>query len=95
MQPLHSTELINRRGELKTRRGKLRNRRGVCFSRRVSICHMHTQLCGNHEQFVEALILDIEKALAFPDVSAPVTCTLSLAEITGNLSKNSYEVEST
>ncbi|KAM1532781.1 hypothetical protein ACFX10_006769 [Malus domestica] len=37
MQPLHSTELRNRRG-------KLRNRRGICFSRRVSICHMHTQL---------------------------------------------------
>ncbi|KAM1091484.1 hypothetical protein ACFX13_019259 [Malus domestica] len=88
MQPLHSTEL-------RTRRGKLRNRRGICFSRRVSICHMHTRLCGNHWQFVEAPIPDIEEAFAFPDVSAPVTCTLSFAEITGNMSKISYEVEST
>ncbi|KAM2690528.1 hypothetical protein EV1_043700 [Malus domestica] len=73
MQPLHSTELRNRRGELRTRRGKLRN----------------------HRHFVKAPIPDIEEALAFPDLSAPVTCTLSLAEITGNLSKISCEVEST
>ncbi|KAM2122518.1 hypothetical protein ACFX1Q_020184 [Malus domestica] len=88
MQPLHSTEL-------RTRRGKLRNQRGICFSKRVSACHMHTQLCGNHRQFVEAPISDIEEALAFPDVLAPVTCTLSLAEIMGNLSKISCEVECT
>ncbi|KAM1944662.1 hypothetical protein ACFX15_012865 [Malus domestica] len=88
MQPLHSTELRNRRG-------KLRNRIGICFSKRVSICHMHTQLCKNHGQFVEAPIPDIEEAPAFPDVSASVTCTLSLAEITGNLSKISGDVEST
>ncbi|KAM1760272.1 hypothetical protein ACFX12_003162 [Malus domestica] len=88
MRPLHSTELRNRRG-------KLRNRRGIFFSRRVSICHMHTQLCGNHGQFVEAQIPDIEEALAFPDVSTSVTCTLSLAEIMGHLSKISGEVEST
>ncbi|KAM1833483.1 hypothetical protein ACFX13_023303 [Malus domestica] len=72
----------------------LRYRRGTCFSRRVSTYHMHTQLCGNHEQFVEAPISDIEYAPAFPDVSAPVTCTLSFAEITGNLSKISGKVES-
>ncbi|KAM2161020.1 hypothetical protein ACFX1Q_044053 [Malus domestica] len=95
MQPLHSTELRNRRGELRTRRGKLRNRRVICFSRRVKICHMHTQLFENHGQFVEASIPDIEQALAFSDLSAPVTCTLSLAEITGNLSKISCEVENT
>ncbi|KAM2864268.1 hypothetical protein FF1_022951 [Malus domestica] len=95
MQPLHSTELRTRRGELRTRRGKLRNRRGICFSRRVSICHMHTQLRKNNRQFVEAPIPNIEEALAFPNVSAPVTCTLSLAEVTGNLSKISCEVEGT
>ncbi|KAM2462507.1 hypothetical protein PS1_013378 [Malus domestica] len=78
MQPLHSTEL-------RTRRGELRNQRGICFSRRVSICHMHTQLCRNHGHFVEASIPDIEEALVFPDVSLPVTCTLSLAEITGSV----------
>ncbi|KAM1980325.1 hypothetical protein ACFX15_036955 [Malus domestica] len=72
-----------------------RYRRGTCFSRCVSACHIHTQLCGNHRQFVEGPILDIEEALAFLDVSAPVTCTLSLAEITGNLSKISREVEGT
>ncbi|KAM2445268.1 hypothetical protein ACFX1W_013241 [Malus domestica] len=88
MQPLHSTEP-------RTRRGKLRNRKGICFSKRVSICHMHTQLCENHEEFVETPIPDIEEALAFPDMSGPVTCTLSLAEIMGNLSKISCEVEST
>ncbi|KAM2689990.1 hypothetical protein EV1_043223 [Malus domestica] len=95
MQPLHSTELRTRRGELRIQRGKLRNRRGICFSKRVSICHMHTQLCGNHGQFVEGPIPDIEETLAFPDVSAPVTCTLSLAKIMGNLSKISCEVEGT
>ncbi|KAM1776939.1 hypothetical protein ACFX11_043670 [Malus domestica] len=95
MQLLYSMELRTQRGELRTRRGKLRNRRGICFSKRVSICHMHTQLCGNHGQFVEAPIPDIEEVLAFPDASAPVTCTLSLAEITGNLSKISCEVEGT
>ncbi|KAM0967054.1 hypothetical protein ACFX2C_022738 [Malus domestica] len=88
MQPLHSMEL-------RTRKGKLINRRGIYFSRRVSICHMYTQLCGNHGQFVKAPIPDIEEALAFPNVSAPVTCTLSLAEITGNLLKISCEVEGT
>ncbi|KAM2285322.1 hypothetical protein ACFX1S_037932 [Malus domestica] len=65
------------------------------FSRRVNICHMQSQLCENHRQFVEAPIPDIEEALVFPDVPAPVTCTLSLGEITGNLSKISCEVEST
>ncbi|KAM1314697.1 hypothetical protein ACFX2F_018540 [Malus domestica] len=85
MQPLHSTEL-------RTRRGKLKNQRCICFSRRVSICHMHTQLCGNHEQFVEAPIPYSKEALAFPDVSAPVTCILSFAEITGSLSKHRFEI---
>ncbi|KAM2670727.1 hypothetical protein EV1_006626 [Malus domestica] len=92
MQPLHSTKLKTRRGELRTRRGKLRNRRSICFSRRVSMCHMHTQLCENHGQFVEALIPDIEEAFAFPDVSVPVTCTVSFAEITGSLSKRRFQI---
>ncbi|KAM1814408.1 hypothetical protein ACFX11_028078 [Malus domestica] len=65
------------------------------FSRCVNICHMQSQLYRNHGQFVEAPIPDIEEALAFPDVSAPVTCTVSFAKITGNLSKISCEVEST
>ncbi|KAM1145826.1 hypothetical protein ACFX2I_037730 [Malus domestica] len=92
MQPLHSTELRTRRGELRTRRGKLRNQRGICFSRCVSICHMHTQLYGNHGQFVKASIPDIEEAFAFPDLSAPITCTLSFAETTGSLSKRQFQI---
>ncbi|KAM1857227.1 hypothetical protein ACFX14_007357 [Malus domestica] len=56
---------------------------------------MQSQLCGNHGQFVEAPIPDIKEALAFPDMSASVTCTLSLAKITGNLLKISGDVEST
>ncbi|KAM2252598.1 hypothetical protein ACFX1S_007089 [Malus domestica] len=67
----------------------------ICFSRRVNIYHMQSQLCGNHGQFVETPILDIEETLAFPDVSAPVTCTLSFTKITGNVSTISGEVEST
>ncbi|KAM1611631.1 hypothetical protein ACFX1Z_000401 [Malus domestica] len=39
---------------------------------------MQSQLCGNHGQFVEALILDIREASAFPDVSASVTCRSQL-----------------
>ncbi|KAM1017229.1 hypothetical protein ACFX2A_047803 [Malus domestica] len=66
-----------------------------CISRHVNNCHMQSQLCRNHGQFVEVPIPNIKEALAFPNVSAPVTCTVSLAEITGNLSKISYEVEST
>ncbi|KAM1002836.1 hypothetical protein EV1_003131 [Malus domestica] len=85
MQPLHSTEL-------RTRRGKLRNQRGIYFSKRVSICHMHTQLCKNHGQFVEMPIPDIEEASAFPNVSAPVTCTLSFAKITSSLSKRRFQI---
>ncbi|KAM1392516.1 hypothetical protein ACFX2I_020084 [Malus domestica] len=75
------------------RSADLRNRRGACFSRLVSTCHMQTQLSENYGQFVEASISEIEEAPAFPDLSAPVTCTLSFAEITGNLSKISDEVE--
>ncbi|KAM2339025.1 hypothetical protein ACFX1X_018652 [Malus domestica] len=33
-----------------------------------------------------------KEALAFPDVSAPVTCILSFAEITGSLSKHRFEI---
>ncbi|KAM2668258.1 hypothetical protein EV2_019867 [Malus domestica] len=88
MQPLQSTKL-------RTRRGQLRNWRGIYFSRRVSIYHMYTQLCENHRQFIETPILDIEEASIFLDVSSSVTCILNLVEITGNLSKISGEVEST
>ncbi|KAM1168149.1 hypothetical protein EV2_030873 [Malus domestica] len=38
---------------------------------------------------------EIEEAPAFSALSALITCTLSFAEITGNLSKISGEVEST
>ncbi|KAM1778991.1 hypothetical protein COP1_040394 [Malus domestica] len=94
-QHLSHAELALRKSRVVCRSADSRYRRGTCFSKRVSACHMHTQPYENHGQFVEAPIPDIEEALAFPDVSAPVTCTLSLAEITGNLSKISCEVEST
>ncbi|KAM0989370.1 hypothetical protein ACFX2A_013444 [Malus domestica] len=92
MQPLHSTKFRTQRGELRTRRGKLRNWRGIYFSKRVSICHMHTQLCGNHGQFFKVPIPDIEEAFAFPDMSVPVTYTLSFAEITASLSKRRFQI---
>ncbi|KAM2908675.1 hypothetical protein COP2_048159 [Malus domestica] len=88
MQPLHSTEL-------RTRRGKLRNQRAICFSRHVSFGHMHTQLCGNHGQFVVASIPDIEEASALSRRVSICHMHTQLAEITGNLSKISGEVEST
>ncbi|KAM1181527.1 hypothetical protein ACFX19_000123 [Malus domestica] len=92
-QHLSHAESALRKSRAVYRSTDSRYRRGICFSRRVSICHMQSQLCRNHMQFVEAPIPNIEVALAFPKVSTPVTCTLSLAEITGNLSKISCEVE--
>ncbi|KAM2138376.1 hypothetical protein ACFX1Q_010433 [Malus domestica] len=85
----HATSALD---GFRDRRGKLRYRRGICFSRRISICHMQSQLCENHGQFVEALIPDIGKASAFPDMSASVTCSVSFAEITGSLSKCRFQI---
>ncbi|KAM1513251.1 hypothetical protein ACFX1Z_024703 [Malus domestica] len=94
-QHLSHAESDLRKSQAVCRSVNSRYRRSICFSRRVSACYMQSQLCGNHRQFVEAPIPDIEEALAFPDVSASVTCTFNLAKITGNLSKISCEVEST
>ncbi|KAM2738905.1 hypothetical protein EV2_033071 [Malus domestica] len=53
---------------------------------------MQSQLCENHGQFVKASIPDIGKAYAFPNVSAPITCRVSFAEITGSLSKRPFQI---
>ena len=67
----------------KSKRRLLRNRRGVCFLKSWAA------------QRPRGPISEIEEAPAFSASSAPVTCTISFAEITGNLSKISGEVEST
>ncbi|KAM2294229.1 hypothetical protein ACFX1S_034159 [Malus domestica] len=56
-----------------------RNRRGVCFLKSWAT------------QRPRGPISEIEEAPAFSASSAPVTCTLSFTEITGNLSKISGE----
>ncbi|KAM1120542.1 hypothetical protein ACFX2B_043976 [Malus domestica] len=62
-------------------RRSFRNRRGVCFLKSWAA------------QRPRGLISEIEEAPAFSASSAPVTCTLSFAEITGNLSKISGEAQ--
>ncbi|KAM2932521.1 hypothetical protein FF1_040583 [Malus domestica] len=41
---------------------------------------------------IEEASSEIGEAFAFPDVSASVTCRLSFAEITGNLSKRRFQI---
>ncbi|KAM2989143.1 hypothetical protein FF2_003153 [Malus domestica] len=94
-QHLSHAEYALRKSRAVCRSADSRYRRGNYFSRHVSICHMQSQLYINYGQFVEVPIPDIGKASAFPNVSAPVTCRLSLTKIMGNLSKISCEVEST
>ncbi|KAM2103734.1 hypothetical protein ACFX1T_001837 [Malus domestica] len=60
-------------------RRSFRNRRGVCFLKSWAA------------QRPRGPISEIEEAPAFSASSAPVTCTISFAEITGNLSKISGE----
>ena len=67
----------------KSKRRLLRNRRGVCFLKSWAA------------QRPRGPISEIEEAPTFPALSAPVTRTLSFAEIMGILSKISGEVEST
>ncbi|KAM1271319.1 hypothetical protein ACFX2J_032157 [Malus domestica] len=50
-------------------------------------------LCTRRSSEIEEASSEIGEAFSFPDMSAPVTCTLSLAEITGNLSKISGDIE--
>ncbi|KAM1772281.1 hypothetical protein ACFX11_047002 [Malus domestica] len=78
------TRLLSQKlGCSKTTNANLRNRRGACFLKSWAA------------QRPRGPISEIEKAPAFSALSAPVTCTLSFAEITGILSKISGEVEST
>ncbi|KAM2155281.1 hypothetical protein ACFX1Q_047007 [Malus domestica] len=60
-------------------RRSFRNRRGVCFLKSWAA------------QRPRGPISEIEEAPAFSASSAPVTCTISFAKITGNLSKISGE----
>ncbi|KAM1535440.1 hypothetical protein TB1_013640 [Malus domestica] len=73
--------LSQKLGCSKTTRADLKNRRGVCFLKSWAA------------QRPRGPISEIKEAPAFSALSALVTCTLSLAEITGNLSKISGEVE--
>ncbi|KAM1491941.1 hypothetical protein ACFX10_023923 [Malus domestica] len=75
--------LSQKLGCSKTTKVDIRNRKGACF------------LKSWVAQRPRGSISEIEKAPAFSALSAPVTCTLSFAEITGILSKISGEVENT
>ncbi|KAM1027909.1 hypothetical protein ACFX2A_041614 [Malus domestica] len=75
--------LSQKLGCSKTTRANLKNRRGTCFLKSWAA------------QRPRGPISEIEEASAFSALSAPVTYTLNFAEITGNLSKISGEVEST
>ncbi|KAM1493765.1 hypothetical protein ACFX10_025497 [Malus domestica] len=75
--------LSQKLGCSKTTKADLRNRRGVCFLKSWAA------------QRPRGPISEIEEAPTFPALSAPVTRTLSFAEILGILSKTSGEVEST
>ncbi|KAM2027915.1 hypothetical protein ACFX1T_020141 [Malus domestica] len=75
----------------------LRNRIGVCSeieeaSTQKSKRRLFSQKLGLLRNY--GPISEIEEAPAFSALSAPVTCTLSFAEITGNLLKISDEIES-
>ncbi|KAM1911924.1 hypothetical protein ACFX14_000039 [Malus domestica] len=61
-------------------RRSFKNRKGVCFLKNWAT------------QKLRGPISEIEEAPAFSASSTPVTCTLSFAEITGNLSKIYGEV---
>ncbi|KAM1232711.1 hypothetical protein ACFX2J_002499 [Malus domestica] len=75
--------LSQKLGCSKTTKADLRNRRGACFLKSWAA------------QRPLGPISEIGEAPVFPALSAPVTCTLTFAEITGILSKISSEVEST
>ncbi|KAM2315486.1 hypothetical protein ACFX1S_028377 [Malus domestica] len=75
--------LSQKLGCSKTTKADLRNRRGACFLKSWAA------------QRPRRPISEIEEASTFPALSAPVTRTLSFAEIMGIMSKISGEVEST
>ena len=75
--------LSQKLGCSKTTKADLRNRRGARFLKSWA------------PQRPRGLISEIEEAPTFPALSAPVTRTLSFAEIMGILSKTSGEVENT
>ncbi|KAM1592951.1 hypothetical protein ACFX1Z_036383 [Malus domestica] len=89
---------------LETTRVDLRNRRGVCFLKSWAAQRPRRPISEIEEAcFLKSWaakrprgpISEIEEAPTFPALSAPVTRTLSFAEIMGILSKIYGEVEST
>ncbi|KAM2210781.1 hypothetical protein ACFX1S_021324 [Malus domestica] len=87
-----------------TMRVDLRNRRGVCFFKSWAAQRPRRPISEIEEtcflkrwaaQRPRGPISEIKEAPTFPALSAPVTRTLSFAEIMGILSKISGEVEST
>ncbi|KAM2739271.1 hypothetical protein EV2_033404 [Malus domestica] len=96
--------LSQKLGCSETTRVDLRNRRGVCLlkswaaqrpRRPISEIEEACFLKSWAAQRPRGPISEIEEAPTFPALSAPVTRTLSFAEIMGILSKISCEVEST
>ena len=96
--------LSQKLGCLEITRVDLRNRRAVCFlkswasqrpRRPISEIEEACFLKSWAAQRPRGPISEIEEAPTFPALSAPVTRTLSFAEIMGILSKTSGEVEST
>ncbi|KAM1810913.1 hypothetical protein ACFX12_027603 [Malus domestica] len=96
--------LSQKLGCSETTRVDLRNQRGVCFlkswaaqrpRRPISEIEEACFLKSWDAQRPRGPISEIEEAPTFPALSAPVTRTLSFAEIMGILSKISDEVEST
>ncbi|KAM1160871.1 hypothetical protein EV2_000038 [Malus domestica] len=96
--------LSHKLGCSETTKVDLRNRRGVCFlkswaaqrpRRPISEIEEACFLKSWAAQRPRGLISEIKETPTFPALSAPVTRTLSFAEIMGILSKISDEVEST
>ncbi|KAM1116536.1 hypothetical protein ACFX19_007134 [Malus domestica] len=84
---------ISKRRSLSQKLGLLRNH-GPSFVPDLSAL-VTCNLCTRRSSDFEEASSEIGEASAFPDVSASLTCTLSFAEITGNLSTISGKVECT
>ncbi|KAM2630876.1 hypothetical protein EV2_031214 [Malus domestica] len=95
--------LSQKLGCLETTRVDLINRRGVCFLKSWAAQRPRDLRNRRGARFLKCWarqrprgpISEIEEAPTFPALSAPVTRTLSFAEIMGILSKTSGEVENT
>ncbi|KAM2132904.1 hypothetical protein ACFX1Q_014254 [Malus domestica] len=89
---------------LEVQEGSFHKRKFKCALKRTACLYKKSALDGISEieeassEFEEAIqkskrqAQKSEKHLAFPDASAPITCKLSFAEITGNLSKRRSQI---